>query len=349
MSVIVICKGRQVRSNLITNFSTFFLLAFLLMYISVPALGMDQGVTGKSYLLDNLYNPSNKVLTERYSIPGDLLARADSLDVYAQAGERAPLKPGGGGYYGSKDWQAFIIVYLWLSGLNGETGTGNNVSDVDVSFGDIWENFDIGGQAHIEFWWKRWIFFIDPTYMVLTADNNETRVIGSLRSSLKVKMFLFDMAAGYRVAQIPLGSNVRSNEIKTWPSLGVDVYGGGRIFHLDTKLKLRLDTPLGPVMRNIKDDNGWFDFIVGTRFIFNFTEKLLLTVKTDIGGFGLGFSSDIDWNFATNVGYELPWWGITPYVGYRVLYIDYKDGSGDNRFVYKMWQTGPQVGVGVRF
>jgi len=276
----------------------FLCLSFLMPGYLLPARGADSSESGKSYLLYNLYNPPNNVLTERYSLERDILAQVNGSDIYAQSDEIAPRQTGAGGYYGTKDWQMFIAVYLWLSGLNGETGTGSNVSDVDVSFGDIWENFDIGGQAHIEFWWKRWIFFIDPTYMVLTADNSETRVIGSLKSALKVKMFLFDMAAGYRVAQIPLGGNVRSNGIKTWPSLGVDVYGGGRIFHLDSKLKLTLDTPLGPVKRKINDDNGWFDFIVGTRLIFDFTENLLLSVKTDIGGFGLGFSSDIDWNFA---------------------------------------------------
>lgn len=79
------------------------------------------------------------------------------------------------------------------------------------------------------------------------------------------------------------------------------------------------------------------------------TENLILRVKSDIGGFGLGFSSDIDWNFVANVGYQLPWWGVTPYVGYRVLYLDYEDGSGSNKFIYKVWHTGPQIGLGVRF
>jgi hypothetical protein len=218
-----------------------------------------------------------------------------------------------------------------------------------MSFGDLWENFDVGGQAHIEFWWKKFILFVDPTYIVLNADNSETKIIGSLRSNLKVKMFMLDMAAGYRVANIPLGKSVRSDAYDRWPSLAVDVYGGGRIVSLDTRINLTLDNPIRPVGRSIKEDNTWFDFIVGTRLFFKFTENFGLTAKTDIGGFGLGFSSDIAWNFDARFGYKLPWWGVTPYIGYRVLYIDYKDGSGDDRFVYKMWQTGPMVGLGIWF
>lgn len=52
--------------------------------------------------------------------------------------------------------------------------------------------------------------------------------------------------------------------------------------------------------------------------------------------FTAGFSSDISisWNIAGYIGYELPWYRITPVIGYRALYDKYKDESGDNRFVW---------------
>lgn len=249
----------------------------------------------------------------------------------------------------AKDWELFISIYLWLSGLNGDVGIGNTSTDLDVSFGDIWENFDVGAQLHIEFWWKRWLFFADPSYVKLSTTNRQTDDSGSIKAKSEVKQFIFEFASGYRVAEIPLSSSPNSHNASTWPKLNVDLYGGGRIYSLDTKIRATQDTPDGPVRQTFNRDKSWFDFIVGTRLLFNLTEDLLFTAKTDIGGFGLGFSSDISWNFVTNIGYELPWWGVTPYVGYRVLYIDYQDGSGDNRFVYDVWQTGPQIGIGFQF
>jgi len=127
---------------------------------------------------------------------------------------------------------------------------------------------------------------------------------------------------------------------KHLPIIKEFVKTGGTVYDVS------LETPIVIQKRRIKDGETWFDFIVETRFIFDFTENLLLSVKSDIGKFGLGFYSDIDWNFVTNVGYQLPWWGVTPYVGYRVFN---KYGSGYNRFVYKIWNTGPQVGLGIRF
>jgi len=249
----------------------------------------------------------------------------------------------------AKDWEVFISIYLWLSGLNGDIGIGNSSTDLDVSFGDIWDNFDVGAQLHIEFWWKRWLVFIDPSYVKLSTTNRQTNDSGSIKANSEVKQFIFEFAGGYRVAEIPLSSSPKDSNGNTWPQLNVDVYGGGRIFSLDSTIRLTQDTPEGPVRETFNRDKSWFDFIVGTRLLFNLTENLLFTTKTDIGGFGLGFSSDISWNFVTNIGYELPWWGVTPYLGYRVLYIDYEDGSGDNRFVYDVWQTGPQIGIGFQF
>ena len=301
--------------------------------------------TGSTFLQNKIITARQYELAQSYS----LTHQDNTKLVESEAEELEPKLSGAGGYYGDKDWQAFVALYLWFVGIDGETGKGNFVADVDVGFGDIWDNLDFGIQAHIELWWKKLVFIVDPLYMKVSADNKNTRVVGSLSSDLELNMFLMDMAAGYRVAQLALGSGTESNNFKTWPSLGIDVYGGGRLMSLDMKLDLTLETPIGVRGRRIRVDETWFDFIVGSRLFFDFTENFLLTVKSDIGGFGLGFSSDIDWNFVANVGYHLPWWGVTPYIGYRVLYIDYKDGSDDNRFVYNVWNTGPQIGVGVRF
>lgn len=64
---------------------------------------------------------------------------------------------------------------------------------------------------------------------------------------------------------------------------------------------------------------------------------------------GLGFSSDFSWNIVSVIAYELPWYRITPIIGYRALYDDYSDGSGNDRFAYNAWLHGPVLGVAFRF
>ncbi len=327
-----------------------FIITFTLLSVS---LTFPSSVQASDYQSNN---KNSRALIHQIA-PEDKYSKAFSENLYAQAEEEVLIETETieaalnykTGYYGTKDWQAFIAVYLWVVGMNGDIGVGDTTADIDLSFGDIWENFDVGGQAHIEFWWKKWIFFVDPLFMKLSSKTSQTRVIGTRKADAEVKMFLLDLAMGYRVAELALGQNTKSNNFKMWPAVSIDVYGGGRILSIENTIDLTLDTPIGQRKQRLGVDETWFDFIVGTRFLFDFTERLLLNVRTDIGGFGLGFSSDIDWNFQANLGYTLPWYGVTPYIGYRVLYIDYEDGSGANRFEYHIWHTGPQIGVGIRF
>ena len=95
-------------------------------------------------------------------------------------------------------------------------------------------------------------------------------------------------------------------------------------------------------------DEGWFDFLVGIRAKWQATNRLFFTGRTDIGGFGFGFSSDIAWNLVGLVGVDITDW-MQGLIGYRVFYDDYSDGKGDNRFVYDAWMSGPMVGINFVF
>ncbi len=82
--------------------------------------------------------------------------------LYAQAGEtttdstfvEAP----------SDKWQFAIIPYLWLMGINGKTTIKGRTSNLNVSFGDIWDNLDFAAEVHIEAWKDRYGFFIDTSF-----------------------------------------------------------------------------------------------------------------------------------------------------------------------------------------
>jgi hypothetical protein len=112
----------------------------------------------------------------------------------------------------------------------------------------------------------------------------------------------------------------------------------------DVDIKLKNTTPT-----HVGGDKDWLDLFVGGRLIADLTKNVPFSLRTDIGGFGFGFSSDIAWNLVSYIGYKLPWYGITPAIGYRVLYVDYKDGSGNNRFVYDTWTHGPILGLAFQF
>jgi hypothetical protein len=44
----------------------------------------------------------------------------------------------------SDEWQFSIRPYAWLAGLEGTVGIRSAVSEVDLSFGDVFENLALG-------------------------------------------------------------------------------------------------------------------------------------------------------------------------------------------------------------
>jgi len=247
----------------------------------------------------------------------------------------------------SNKWQFSVIPYLWLMGINGKTTIKGRTADLNVSFGDIWDNLDFAAEVHIEAWRDRYGFFIDTSYANIAIKKDvQLRLDNTLNTKFKTEFFLGELGGFYRVGTWPLGSGSTDYKKKTNTSITFDVLGGGRYWYL--KNTLNLNGPLDILPSKVSDSQSWFDFFAGGRINLAIN-KFFVNLRSDIGGFGLGFSSDIAWNIAGYIGYELPWYRITPIIGYRALYDKYKDGSGDNRFVWDAWISGPQIGVGIKF
>lgn len=244
----------------------------------------------------------------------------------------------------SKEWHFSIIPYLWMMGLNGKVGVRGQTVDLDVSFSDIFKNLDFAAEVHMEAWRDRFGFFIDLTYSKISLKEDiQLRQDRTLSIKNVTQFFLGEFAGFYRVGTWPVGTV--GSESKTKTSFTLDLLGGGRYWWMDNEIDLR-----GPLGQNpqFSGSESWFDFIVGGRAKLDIN-KFFIALRTDIGGFGFGFSSDISWNIAGYIGYQLPWYHITPIIGYRALYDKYDNGSGNNRFLWDAWMYGPQLGVAFQF
>ncbi len=238
----------------------------------------------------------------------------------------------------SDEWQFFIAPYLWFVGLNGDISINGNQSNVDASFGDIWDQLDFAFQIHAEAMKNNYFFFIDETYMKLSVSQDigpDSPLPIGANINIGVQMNAFEFGGGYRL-------------VAAKPDFPVyfDLYTGGRWWIVDLDQKIKFN--------NLPDQNSdqnqqWVDVIVGARIIAQFGDNFLATVKSDIGGFDFGFSSKFSWNIIANVGWDTGWHGFTPYIGWRSMYVDYEDGSGSDFFRYNVWMNGIQTGLGFRF
>ena len=123
-------------------------------------------------------------------------------------------------------WAFRIEPYGWLTGIDGSTGIGPIITDIDQSFSDIFDNINMAAALQFEARHGRWGFIADGFYADL---GNSGSPSGPLYDSVDVdmKQFIGELAVAYRVYESP--------------SAFVDVYGGMRYNDLSMDFEASLD------------------------------------------------------------------------------------------------------------
>jgi hypothetical protein len=146
------------------------------------------------------------------------------------------------------------------------------------------------------------------------------------------KQLILEFGGGYHLGDWSLAGEGK-------PSLSVDVLAGGRYVDLDT----------GITIENVLDvdrSKDWLDPFVGGRLRLDIIDRLSVSVRGDIGGFGAG--SHFTWNMAAILAYQVSQ-RISTGVGYRILDINYSEGTGANAFRYDVQMRGPVLGLNIHF
>ena len=110
-------------------------------------------------------------------------------------------------------------------------------------------------------------------------------------------------------------------------------------------LKLGLESPI-PAIDGVDRKKDWIDPIVGVRFNAPISDTVSAGVLGNVGGFGVG--SDISVQIRPMINFSVAS-NISIDAGYQFIYMDYKSGSGDDRFVYDVTTDGPIIGATFRF
>lgn len=124
------------------------------------------------------------------------------------------------------DWQFLIEPYGWLTGLDGRTGVGPLITDIDQPFSDIFDNLDMAAALRFEARKARWGVIMDGFYADLGGSGSPS---GPLYDSVEIdmKQFIGELSIAYRVYESPKGF--------------VDIYGGIRYNNLSMDFEASLD------------------------------------------------------------------------------------------------------------
>jgi opacity protein-like surface antigen len=215
-----------------------------------------------------------------------------------------------------------ISPYFWLPSMDVTSKVpGLPPTDLDLSFGDIWDNFDVFAiSARGEYWWGQWGIIGDGLWMSLETDS-----VGGSPIGLEIADGIVDILAGYRFNLKEGGPDVPSMRL----------LAGGRYHYLKQEVS-------GPSTTGGSRD--WMEPVLGAQLVAPMGDKWLATARGDVGGFGISDASDITWSAMAGVGWEFARdWLLK--LGYRYYYIDYTDGSGLGAFGLEGNMHGPWIGV----
>ncbi len=230
---------------------------------------------------------------------------------------------------GADEWRFEVAPYLWLTGLHGDVTVKGFESSVDMDFSDIRDELDFAGLIRGEAWKGNLGFFLDGQWIKLSSRES----VGPVRVGVDLQLGIVEAGALYQVYEMPLAAEGVSDNRK----LSVQLLGGARYWYL----KQELSPEALPDFESSKD---WVDPIIGARLIADVTERASLSLRADVGGFGIG--SEIASNWIALLRYRLTErWTLGG--GFRLMHLDY--GSGSDSFKADLTFYGPIFGAAFHF
>jgi len=229
-------------------------------------------------------------------------------------------------------WHFLVQPYAMFPNMKGETGIADLPTvSVDEDPQDIFDNLQMGAMLYLEARNDEWTFSSDVLFMDLGADvghTDSTGIVTSVDGNVDVSQTGWELAAMRRLTP--------------WFELGL----GLTYNQIDVDVDLGITTPLGTNDRSAGLEENWIDPTIVARVTLPINDEWFIQARGNLGGFGIG--SDLMWQVMADVGYRpSDKWIFT--FGYRVIDIDYENGSGLDRFVYDMRTFGPQLKLGIRF
>jgi hypothetical protein len=158
---------------------------------------------------------------------------------------------------------------------------------------------------------------------------------------VELKAWLVDAGMIYRVVDQPVSCPLARH-------LKLDLTAGIRYVYMKSVIDIDIEPgAFGLFPSRIKSTTrkDWVDPVIGARTQLALSDRWLLSVRGDVGGFGVGSASDFSWQVVAGMGYRITD-RTTLSAGYRKLDIDYK--AGDDAEL-DMTLEGPFAACTIRF
>ncbi len=229
-----------------------------------------------------------------------------------------------------KPWTFKIAPYAWLAGTATDVGT----KKIRQSFNDLTSLANFGFQMVAQAKYKKWSLSTNLTYAKLGDAFEE----GPLLIDFAVDQIILDTKLGYTlIDKIDFGDNI----IRGWAmetTIGA-IYWSNDV---NVDVDIPIDIPGFPV--NISEKSEYVDLVVGTNFRIILSKSVLLGVSANIGGFGIGNSSDLYWDLSFVNTFKVSKL-LTVTAGYKTFTDKTTSGEGEDEIKTNIKTFGPLLGV----
>jgi len=224
-------------------------------------------------------------------------------------------------------WQYTWTAYGWFPGVTTTVETPIGEVKAEVDFDEVLETLDMAFLGAFEARNGRFSLIGDLQFFDVSAETE--RAPGSfIGAEIDSQLLIFSAYATYAL--------VDSDDLR------FDVGGGLR--YNDISVEAQLLQEGGTASAPFEDDGGWADLLLAARVYRQFNDKWYGIGYVDIGGFGIGDSSELTWQLSAGAGYEFnDKWSMVG--GYRYYSVEH----GDELVTSKIEVSGPFLGVQIKF
>jgi hypothetical protein len=236
-----------------------------------------------------------------------------------------------------KDWGFSISPYAWLAGQSADVG-GEKLRQ---SFNDLSSLTNFGFQLAAQARYKRYILSFDGTYAILGADGGTDL----LDVEFSLNQLIIDTRLGYLFYD-----DIHYKEDEVIAGWSIEGHLGAKHWRNDIGINYALSVGDNPplVEGELDELQQWWDLMLGVKTRFVLSKRVLLGVGADIGGFGIGNSSNLSWDINYYNTFRITKL-INVTAGYRSFNFNRVDGEGGDALETRVRVYGPLLGVSFVF
>ena len=233
-----------------------------------------------------------------------------------------------------KDWSFKIAPYAWLAGTSTDVG-GEKIRQ---SFNDLASLTNFGFQVVAQARYKKWSLSSNLTY----AELGSSEEIGPIKVDLNITQVILDSKLGYiLIDKIDFGDDI----IRGW-AMEATVGAIYWVNDINVDIEFPIDLPNPP--NQLDEKVTYVDLVFGTNFRIILSKSVLLGLSANVGGFGIGNSSTLYWDFLFVNTFKVSKL-MTVTAGYKTFTDKTVSGTGDDEIKTNIKTFGPLLGVAFNF